>query len=284
MLRRCIFCRSEFRPNEVLEHFGGAREVAYDPERGRLWAICEGCGRWTLAPFESRWEALEELERSLDSFRALAKTENVSLFQSHHLQVVRIGRASLREEAWWRFGQRLVRRRFVNLGFAVGVGAAAAATPAAAFGVAAIPFMLYAAPYLGVLSAAAPEILKTARFGWTGWRSPVVCLRCGHEHDSLSYRDMSRLRVVRGKRAGELGVRLDCREYHKLGLQLNDGEAELLVRRYLARRNMFGARTRRVHSAADLLQSAATSFALVARYTPRARPTHKGRAHGNSGS
>jgi hypothetical protein len=27
--------------------------------RGRLWAVCSSCGRWTLAPFETRWEVLE---------------------------------------------------------------------------------------------------------------------------------------------------------------------------------------------------------------------------------
>ena len=61
VIRRCLACHRPFPGNDVVEHFPASRRIAYDPERGRLWAICDGCGRWTLAPIETRWEALEEL-------------------------------------------------------------------------------------------------------------------------------------------------------------------------------------------------------------------------------
>ena len=276
MLTRCLFCRFEYRSNPVLEHFSEAREVAYDPERGRLWAICRGCGRWTLVPFESRWEALDELERSLGSFRALAKTDNIALFRAHQLRVVRIGPAPIREEAWWRYGRRLVRRRFLNVGFAAGVTTAVLALPLMAFGSAVLPFIAEAG-VVGVVTA--PVSFRLVRFGWKGWKSPITCLRCGHEYDSLSYGAMGRLRVVKGKRAGELGVRLACTECYKWGLQLNDTEAEMFARRYLAWRNMFGARRHRIDAAADHLESAGTSGGLISRYTrDRARLSKISRA------
>lgn len=276
MLTRCLFCRLEYRPNPVLEHFSEAREVAYDPERGRLWAICRGCGRWTLVPFESRWEALEELERSVDSFRPLAKTGNIALFRAHQLHVVRIGHAPIREEAWWRYGRRLVKRRFLNVGFAAGVTTAVFALPLMAFGGAVLPVIGEAGL---VAVATAPEAFRLVRFGWKGWKSPITCLRCDHQYESLSYRVMGRLRVVKGKRAGELGVRLACTECYKWGLQLNGAEAEMFARRYLAWRNMFGARRHRIDAAADHLESAGTSGGLISRYTrERARLSKVSRA------
>jgi hypothetical protein len=70
------------------------------------------CGRWNLAPFEERWEALEELERfAAGRARVLARTENVALLTSAGLDVVRVGQAKLAEEAWWRYGRDMLRRR-----------------------------------------------------------------------------------------------------------------------------------------------------------------------------
>lgn len=61
MLPRCIFCEHAFPANSALEHFPLGDRVGFDPRRRRLWASCKRCRRWTLAPFEERWEALEEL-------------------------------------------------------------------------------------------------------------------------------------------------------------------------------------------------------------------------------
>lgn len=38
MLRRCLFCLQGFGENSIVEAFPGARRMAYDPARGRLWA------------------------------------------------------------------------------------------------------------------------------------------------------------------------------------------------------------------------------------------------------
>src|SRR5688572_6384064 len=63
MFTRCLVCQSPFPRNETLEHFPTGDRIAFDPARGRLWAVCRTCRRWSLAPIEDRWEALEELEK-----------------------------------------------------------------------------------------------------------------------------------------------------------------------------------------------------------------------------
>ena len=88
------------------------RRVAYDPGRGRLWVICSTCKRWSLTPMEDRWEALEELEKlTTDKARLLSQTDNIALLRVGPLEVVRVGKAQLTEEAWWRYGRELASRR-----------------------------------------------------------------------------------------------------------------------------------------------------------------------------
>ncbi len=111
MLARCLYCHRRLPENEVLEYFRVGRRVAFDPERGRLWAVCPNCSRWSLAPIEERWEALEELERlTRDRAKLLARTDNIALLRAGPLDVVRVGKAELREEAWWRYGREMRRR------------------------------------------------------------------------------------------------------------------------------------------------------------------------------
>ena len=63
MYTHCLVCATRFEPNEELEHLPAGRRLAFDPNRGRLWAICPTCKRWSLTPIEERWEALEELDK-----------------------------------------------------------------------------------------------------------------------------------------------------------------------------------------------------------------------------
>src|SRR5512142_2530040 len=124
MFNRCLFCHRDLPANESLEHFPVGRRVAYDPVRGRLWAVCPACHRWNLAPIEERWEALEELEKTVkDKAKLLSQTDNIALLRAGELEIVRVGRANLTEEAWWRYGLELVkRRRTYQLLTAAGIG------------------------------------------------------------------------------------------------------------------------------------------------------------------
>ena len=80
MFTHCLVCHTPFQPNEGVEYFSTSTRVAYDAERGRLWAVCRFCKRWSLAPIEERWEALEELEKTVkDRAKLLSQTDNVAL-------------------------------------------------------------------------------------------------------------------------------------------------------------------------------------------------------------
>ena len=72
MYRHCIYCSADLGANQALESFPVGRRVAFDAERGRLWAVCGRCGRWNLAPIEERWEAVDEAERGFRDARLRA--------------------------------------------------------------------------------------------------------------------------------------------------------------------------------------------------------------------
>ncbi|MGH7552988.1 MAG: hypothetical protein ACREMQ_08140, partial [Longimicrobiales bacterium] len=88
MFTRCLVCASAFPPNETLERLPNGWRFAYDAGRGRLWAVCRHCLRWTLAPIEARWEALEELEKlATDKAKLLSQTENIALLRADPIEI-----------------------------------------------------------------------------------------------------------------------------------------------------------------------------------------------------
>jgi hypothetical protein len=46
-----------------------------------------------------------------DRARLLSQTDNIALLRAGPLEIVRVGRANLSEEAWWRYGRELTTRR-----------------------------------------------------------------------------------------------------------------------------------------------------------------------------
>jgi len=108
----CMFCRGSLGRNEAIEHFQVGRRLAYDPEHGRLWVVCPRCERWNLTPLESRWEAIEEAERSYRQTRLRIATQNIGLARLNEgLELVRIGTPPRLELAGWRYGDQFGRRR-----------------------------------------------------------------------------------------------------------------------------------------------------------------------------
>jgi hypothetical protein len=129
----CLFCDAPFPANESLESFPVGRRVAFDAERGRLWAVCRRCERWNLAPIEERWEAIEDADRLFRDTRVRVSTDNIGLAKLREgLELVRIGRPLRPEFAAWRYGDQFGRRRrrAVTAG-GVGAVAAVAAAPLA---------------------------------------------------------------------------------------------------------------------------------------------------------
>ena len=128
MYRSCIYCSSALGANEALEAFPVGRSVAFDAERGRLWAVCAACGRWNLAPIEERWEPVEEAERLFRDARLRTHSENIGLAKlPDGTRLIRVGGALKGELAAWRYGSTLEQRRkkYLVMSAAAGVGAAA---------------------------------------------------------------------------------------------------------------------------------------------------------------
>src|SRR5690348_5657063 len=79
LYQHCIFCSADLGSNEILEDFPVGQSVAFDPHKGRLWAVCSRCGRWNLAPIEERWEAVESAEQRFRSARQRVHRENIGV-------------------------------------------------------------------------------------------------------------------------------------------------------------------------------------------------------------
>jgi len=112
MYSTCLFCNRPLGQNEILETFPVGRRVAFDADRGRLWAVCRRCERWNLSPLEERWEAIEDCERLFRETQLRVSTDNIGLARvSEGLELVRIGQPVRGEFAAWRYGDQFGRRR-----------------------------------------------------------------------------------------------------------------------------------------------------------------------------
>lgn len=131
MYSRCIYCRAPLGENAVVEHFPVGRRVAFDPVRGRLWAVCLRCTRWSLSPLDARWEALEECERLFRRTPLRVSTENIGLARTREgLELVRVGKPHTSEFAAWRYSGQFSGRRarfLLNAGAVIGLGLPATA-------------------------------------------------------------------------------------------------------------------------------------------------------------
>ena len=263
----CLVCHTPFSANEELEHFPTSMRVAYDPERGRLWAVCRSCKRWSLAPIEERWDALEELEKVVtDRSRLLSQTDNVALLRVGHLDVVRVGRANLTEEAWWRYGRELTERatkhkKLMFIGTAAAGAAIAGGWATGGIGWLGAWFLWENAP------DRVTEAARWLRFGSSAWRGRHDCARCGHQFRSLAYRDRGGLILTAGRDPGDsLAVTQRCPvcgDLREGGLRLEGKEGEHVSRRLLAYHHHTGATEGRVRSATRLIQEAGSPHDLT---------------------
>jgi hypothetical protein len=261
MFKRCLVCHTPFPDNESLEYFRLGTRIAYDPSRGRLWAVCRDCKRWSLAPIEERWEALEELEKLVrDRSRLLSQTDNISLLRAEGLEIVRVGRANLAEQSWWRYGKELTKRRqkFKTLSTAGAIGAGAAIWGGMATG-----GMSFIAAWLlwDNLPNKIPDAARWLRFGGDAWRGRTKCAKCGYNFRRVAYRRRGNLILVQPDDSAPTGVSYRCPrcgDFREGGLQLRGPEAEHTIRRVLAYHHFDGADDRTVTSATRLIQEAGT--------------------------
>jgi hypothetical protein len=124
----CLFCHAGLGSNEVIETFPVGKRLAFDAEKGRLWAVCPRCGRWNLTPLEERWEAVEACERRFRGTVLRTSTDNIGLTRLREgLDLIRVGRPLRPELASWRYASTFQRRwrkhALVTVGL-IGIGIA----------------------------------------------------------------------------------------------------------------------------------------------------------------
>jgi hypothetical protein len=254
---RCLFCHKPFPSNGSFLHLPAGRKIAYDPGRGRLWIICDRCQRWNLYPLEDRAEALWALERlARDRGRLLARTENVSLLEAGRLVLIRVGEAGLAEQAWWRYGRELRKRRTSYesrfsrvMSYAYG-------------GVAYLGESLGLADVgLNVTWDDTPlaDIVRWRRFGWAAWRGRVRCPYCDSVLRALLY-DLSWWIYPLTSEDGKLAVGIPCARCDpwtpEKVYRLEGTEAVSVLRRALAYQHVAGASERVIRDAAREIESA----------------------------
>ena len=270
MFAHCFVCHAPFPRAGVVEHFPLGRRVAYDPERGRLWAVCDACGGWTLAPIEERWEALDELEqvvtRRTRRARFAGKTDNIALFRVGSANIIRVGKTTLIEEAAWRYGQPPSLKRDGADPFAprpLGLGET----------------LLGAAYILRTSLSGAHRahrkgaVRRWVRFGDTAWRGQRDCKACGFVLKRLSYFDC---RVMILKDAGDEALTPSlvrpcprCRDETEGGLHLEGVSAEHTLRRVLAHSQDRGVPHSHLRAAGSLIDyggGPAGISSILARY------------------
>ncbi|MBW3535163.1 MAG: hypothetical protein KY453_08105 [Gemmatimonadetes bacterium] len=232
--------------------------------RGRLWAVCESCHRWTLCPLEERGAALHDLERGAhDSARIVAQTANISLLEIGGTLLVRVGEAGLAEQAWWRYGRELRKRK-------ASFESPRSQVTAYTFGaLQAIGRLLGLADDDVAIAwddKPVADVLRWRRFGWAAWHGRKRRPYCNSTLRALRY-DMSWwVYPLRGQ-DGTLEVGVPCPRcdpwtpdnvYHLRGPQ-----AENVLRRCLAYQNISGADTALIGQAARAIEDAGSAGAFA---------------------
>lgn len=266
MFNRCLFCHTPFRENGRFQHVPDSKRIAFDPGRGRLWAVCDHCHRWNLCPLESRHEALYELERAArDRATPVAHTANVVLLQLDGAQLIRVGAADLTEQAWWRYGKELQRRKR-------SFESATSRLTAYTFGA-----MQLVGEVMGMADrdvditwddTPIADILRWRRFGWAAWHGRTDCPYCGSTLRALRY-DLSWWVYPLKADDGRLEVGVPCQRCDPWTPDnvyvIQGGQAETVLRRCLAYQNITGASERMIRDAARAIEDEGSAGAFTER-------------------
>lgn len=267
MFSRCLFCHKPFPENGQLAHMPRGRRIAFDPVQGRLWTVCEGCHRWNLSPMEAREAALYELERIVrDHAKPMAHTANIQLLHAGSLTLIRVGAAGLVEQAWWRYGRELRKRKASfesprSRVTAYTFGAMAALGDLVGFNDGDVAIDWEDTPVA--------DVLRWRRFGWAAWHGRETCPYCNSTLVALRYDLSWWVYPLRGP-DGRLGVGIPCQRCDPWTpdkvYELHGDVAENTLRRVLAYQNIMGASERKITDAARAIEDAGSAgeFALGA--------------------
>lgn len=262
LFTRCLFCLQNFPDNQLFGRVPPGRRLAFDPVRGRLWSVCGNCGRWSLVPIEERADAIRLLERIVrDVAETVARTDTISLHRYDELRIVRVGQATLAEQAFWRYGRVLRRRQrdFERLGSRVAtVAYGAVAFVGEATGVVDLDITWDRSAFM--------DVQRWRHFGWAAWQGRVRCPHCHSVLRALRY-DMSWWLYPRFDDRGRLIVGVPCSRCDPWSpndvFDIEGSQAESLLRRVLAYQHIMGASERQVRDATVEIAAAGSADAYV---------------------
>ncbi len=251
MYSTCIFCHRDLGANEAIEEFPVGRRIAFDPAKGRLWAVCRRCERWNLSPLETRWEAIEDCERRFRDTRRRVSTENIALARlSEGLELVRVGEPLRPEFAAWRYGDQFGRRRKRAIAYS-----AAGATAAGA--------VIVGGTIAGISMGA---VFPGFNAAFQGWYRERVIHRTWDEHGEpirIQFKHLFTSRLLPAAGEGEWMLHVDHADGWKRGsskdkrTMLVSGEAAVdFASRLMARVNRRGGKKATIQTAVDRIEAA----------------------------
>jgi hypothetical protein len=264
LFTHCLFCERPFSETEAFESFASGRRIAWDPARVRLWAICDHCHRWNLCPIEDRHETIEALERlARDRGHLVAQTANIALLHAEPFVLLRVGRAELAEEAWWRYGKELRRRRasFYSRGSRLSAYSfAALASVSESIG------LTDTGIKIAWDETPIADVLRWRHFSWAAWQGRVPCPSCTSVLLAVRF-DLSWWLYPLRAADGSLAVGVPCDRCDPWTpdkvYRIEGADAEYLLRRVLAYQQISGATDEMLGQAMDALRSAGSATGFV---------------------
>jgi hypothetical protein len=199
----------------------------------------------------------------------VAHTSNVALLRLDDVLLIRVGKAGLAEQAWWRFGRELRSRK-------ASFDSAGARLTAYTYG---------AMAFVGeVIGLAEPEvaidwkdtpvkdILRWRRFGWAAWHGRVTCPYCHSTLRALRYDLSWWVYPLRGE-DGDMAVGVPCPRCDPWTpeniYRIEGPQAENVLRRCLAYQNISGAPEGVIADAARAIEDAGSAGEFVLGATER---------------
>lgn len=264
MYSTCLHCHRDLGRNTSIEAFPVGRRLAFDAAKGRLWVVCQVCGRWNLSPIEERWEAVESCERLFRGQRLRVQTDNIGLAKlPEGIHLIRIGRPMRPEFAAWRYGdvfrRRLVRATLLGTGAAAAVAAAGGAVAGAGAGASLVAAPLFIGPFVSLGMAGLLVRNNIRSVDVLGTNGRVLRVSSAHlDHTTFGTDDDGSLR---------LSLRHSYWREELTGERARRALATLLVHA-----NRSGARRRTISAAAEFIADAGDpshAIALVSRESKR---------------
>ena len=245
MYRTCAFCDAALGGDGGPSGLGVGQRLAFDEWRGRLWVICQACGRWNLTPLDDRLERLEAVARAARSGRVLAATGEVALVRWERYDFVRVGRPPRVELAGWRYGERLRARERERARVVVPLTVAAVGLVIAVNVAAGGSFGFLAWNFARVADGAYVALVGNRRVTLT---EPPICAACGSVMQ-LRARHLKHGRLVKETHA-ELALLVRCPSCGAEGALLTGPDAAQALRRGLTYLNASRGARRRAELAA----------------------------------